>query len=678
MADPAVIILDDDSDGAIPVVEGAILCDDQKGRGIGVNSCRIQHEQNPQDVTKPPGGWPDIQGLNRLQISADTWVSSTALERALDEYRLTLPDALAEKIMIVPNNFSGSFDDDYEPFKKLSYGLQKGDYGRFRGDILSREYTFWPIIINASQWLLAVVHRESKPKAGGGVTLGNVLQIGVMDSHTAPADRTLRNRVVDRLGLLYRGLGVNLGAPPRGRFPWIPVQNDVYSCGCRAYSAGKETMDRLLKLHEAQTSYDESLWDDHSAWFNYEAVRAEMILRNAWKAVREMEYRARIAVELVNSVQDDTEFRTLEGADTRATDVVLKNASVLRPKDKPKMATPLPTKVKSLLMSGSFKIGAKVVTATDLQQLVNAPPSPAAPTSTAAAPTRVDIIATIDSEIGSGGDRLKRLRNYFEKTILWRDFEHLAGSVSNTYSQADARSLRNLVEGGMITADAALSSLFGGDTDLKAILNSVGKQSPPPPSRMPVGEVDVAQAIGKAFTASKNPQQTARTLLGLCDATAQDAFRAILCPRDPPQHAADSSRRKRRRLDLEPGPKHSLTTALHNVLPMDLDEHQKNRAPEIYVPEQFIPFVPHSYRLAPDFDVSEGMLESHWPPQNLTPAWRNTAPDRKSMLPDGPDPKAFPPNLHLHPTWARPEKRVLFNPKVSADIEEYRKRLKKT
>ncbi|OTA58967.1 hypothetical protein K449DRAFT_385511 [Hypoxylon sp. EC38] len=104
-------------------------------------------------------------------------------------------------------------------------------------------------------------------------------------------------------------------APNYMRSVWTPWQQDSWSCGIRTFWAARQMMDRILKLHVDKLTYSEGLWEPLSGWINVDFTRWEMIGLNAYYCVKDLDYRARVAVELVNQI-DDGKGGFLDAGDT--------------------------------------------------------------------------------------------------------------------------------------------------------------------------------------------------------------------------------------------------------------------------------------------------------------------------------------------------------------------------
>ncbi|KAI1505851.1 hypothetical protein F5X99DRAFT_172806 [Biscogniauxia marginata] len=276
---------------------GQILC---------APSCPIQHIKIPtkNSIKEPKNGWPDIRGLNSLQVSRTTLVNRAAIERSMVAYSKGLPRELQERLQIETSGFSNLFNPGNAGDASFDIALAR-NYDRFTRAIRAKEYTVWPVNIGNYHWVTLVIHKQKR--AGQSSTdWGHIAQVGYYDP-LRDVNANLRRRMVyRRLQIFLTRVAKFTFAEDWRRDVWIPVQRDATSCGPRCYWVAKQFMDRLLELYEANRNYHENLWNPHSGWFNNEFVRSEMVGRVAWEAVEGMDYNARVAVELVNYVEDDS------------------------------------------------------------------------------------------------------------------------------------------------------------------------------------------------------------------------------------------------------------------------------------------------------------------------------------------------------------------------------------
>lgn len=273
------------------------------GSNLCSASCPIKHIDTAvtNEIKEPAKSWPDIRGLHSLNYSRDAWLTGDAIEVSIATYCGGLPQALQDKVGlgtpgVHPNFWRRATSRD--EMKRLIKSRAK----RALDMIRATEYSIFPVCTDDSHWVLVVIHKDQRPSSADRTKMewSHVAQIAVLDPFRESA---LMKMVCTRLGMWLRGAGGFTVAPDCEKTVWVPLQKDGTSCGPRAYWNAKQILDRLLDLHESDMSYHPSLWDDLSGWFNTDFVRLEMAGRCASAAVREMDYKARVAVECVDRVR---------------------------------------------------------------------------------------------------------------------------------------------------------------------------------------------------------------------------------------------------------------------------------------------------------------------------------------------------------------------------------------
>ncbi|KAI1398368.1 hypothetical protein F4819DRAFT_468730 [Hypoxylon fuscum] len=276
--------------------------------GTGEEECRIQHIRLPTDVPQPPDGkWPSIDGLNKLQSARDAQAHDVSIDKALEAYHFSLPPQVRDMIHL------GAADDrifrknDVE-YKRLMASSTSADQAVF-DNFKSTEYTVWPVFY-ILRGVLVVIRKENPGKAANGYT--RIVQFAILDSHGT------RDKRIETLEQKLRPLLTHFGftfADEARRTAWVPIQETGGSNASRVFWAARQMIDRILNMVVNGWDYYEGIWEDLSGWYNDDFVRWEMIGLNAYQCVREMDYRARIAVELVNDIRQD-DGTTVDAGDT--------------------------------------------------------------------------------------------------------------------------------------------------------------------------------------------------------------------------------------------------------------------------------------------------------------------------------------------------------------------------
>ncbi|KAI8631597.1 hypothetical protein F5Y19DRAFT_463300 [Xylariaceae sp. FL1651] len=272
------------------------------GQNVCSVTCPVEHIDLPgRRIKKPLMGWPDIRGLNSLQLARDEWLNYGAIEVAIRAYHSGLPKILQDRIDIQAPEYDSLFAGGKTGAEALRTILSLKNtrlYNRFKRS----EYSIWPINTNGNHWVTVVLHKQQRPTKQDKKKMewSHITQMAIIDPFRSAPNQRMVNAQMRRF---LENDGNFTFAPGYERTVWGPLQRDTTSCGPRSYWCAKQIMDRLLELHEDGIDYDESIWNDLSGWFNEDFIRGEMIGRNAWDGVRAMDYNARLAIEIVNQVK---------------------------------------------------------------------------------------------------------------------------------------------------------------------------------------------------------------------------------------------------------------------------------------------------------------------------------------------------------------------------------------
>ncbi|KAI1407911.1 hypothetical protein F5Y13DRAFT_173763 [Hypoxylon sp. FL1857] len=283
----------------MPTSPAQVLCTDP---GTTRGDCRIAHIELPPiggkglATTKENGA---VRGLSSLLANREEWLTDDAIYKALRPVHDGLPRSVRSRITIPVVEITGLFvegDRNYDDLISAPKGGRR--YGRVFQQFKETEYSLWPINFAGNHWELVFIHKK---RVDGG-EWSHILHIAVIDGWRDESTRRRKAFVDARLRRLFEKFNFTF-EPNCERNVWAPWQKDTWSCGLRAYWAAKQMMSRILQHHEEGSSYDEELWLPLSGWFNPDFVRWEMIGLNAYHCVKELDYRARVAVELVNQVR---------------------------------------------------------------------------------------------------------------------------------------------------------------------------------------------------------------------------------------------------------------------------------------------------------------------------------------------------------------------------------------
>ena len=281
-------------DSANFYVNGQVVC-------AGRNACHIEHLDLPDAEQLPP-----IQNkvreamanMSSLQASRGARVTSGAMQVAVDKIWDSLPRDLGCRVLCdVTRPRRGLWTTDN--WGNTAWLDQcRAELGWMR-NLSGYAYVVMAFCVDSAHWMVAVIHLIDDGK--------QVAQLALFDPATdqeaTSRGRTIRNQLV----AILRDVGKLTFSTDYWRNVWVPEKENPLdsSDGPRVYWICRETMRRLLDIYETGEWYHESLWNDHSGWFQEDTARHEIISAQAWSLVSGMDYRGRLAVEAVNGVRTD-------------------------------------------------------------------------------------------------------------------------------------------------------------------------------------------------------------------------------------------------------------------------------------------------------------------------------------------------------------------------------------
>ncbi|KAI2619846.1 hypothetical protein GGS26DRAFT_595249 [Hypomontagnella submonticulosa] len=278
-----------------------VLCNQTAPTG---NTCPIQHILNPNEaeIPRPKDGWPDIRGLHVLQDHREKWANGSTIDACLNMLHDGLYGRLKNKIHIVAADIEDMFTEDRPQNFERALG-----WNRFKRLFTRTEFTLWPINYGGYHWELCVIRKSNPDRTNDGWK--NITHFCLMDSwgHKRDAANQRRNDfLTGRLKRFFASVGFTVTENTL-RDVQVPAQKDGWSCGLRTYWAARQMINRIQELDIGEYDNQEALWRPIRGYFNPDFVRFEMMGLNAFEAIKRMDYKARMAVELVATVKRRTE-----------------------------------------------------------------------------------------------------------------------------------------------------------------------------------------------------------------------------------------------------------------------------------------------------------------------------------------------------------------------------------
>ncbi|KAI0596801.1 hypothetical protein F4775DRAFT_562813 [Biscogniauxia sp. FL1348] len=85
--------------------------------------------------------------------------------------------------------------------------------------------------------------------------------------------------------------------------PWVPPQTDSWSSGLRSFALIRQLLQRIVDFHCTESGYNGSFFEEPtSGWLNVDQIRHEMMGYCAMNCIEDMDYNARIAIEVINAI----------------------------------------------------------------------------------------------------------------------------------------------------------------------------------------------------------------------------------------------------------------------------------------------------------------------------------------------------------------------------------------
>lgn len=322
---------------------------------------RVRALDNGMIRPKPSGGaqlaklLPDpnvaadnLYALNTAQLREDMPANDSIVMYSLQAMMTYLPDEVYDQIYTgeqpgEETDFGDLVTD--EAFASNLPGRWSESDRMFRNMKLC-QYLFWPINTGQNHYVTLIMVLGKDPAAvkarqdymkipahvhsevlNTPVPYDQVLQWSVVDPKRGELDskgKQLNQRERDRHDqrvhrvrrrvrrILTQG-GFNMSAAvysqstgsPAHTLPWVPPQlaGDDWSSGMRAFALIRKQCDMIVDFHCAEVPFDEAyFWERSPGWLNPHQVRHEMMGLLAVNCVRDMRWKARLAIEPVVNI----------------------------------------------------------------------------------------------------------------------------------------------------------------------------------------------------------------------------------------------------------------------------------------------------------------------------------------------------------------------------------------
>ncbi|KAK7916968.1 hypothetical protein PG985_010576 [Apiospora marii] len=305
----------------------------------------------PNDVSgfqlPTPGAPGNIDSLHSLQADMQAWVTGNALITAMDSLvDQMLPDEVRDHVYVGNWEASDHFRfrngaADERRHNDLLDRIRLTDDNKLRGnrqlrDLRRRIWSLLTVNVDGNHWVTVLIalnprvrlgtpppkkkdkdgseepadgddkNKDGKKPAVESVTYyPEVQRLALIEGlyQDRAGRRTVRRGIFTRLESLLRRAGLRFPSDdPRDwrRNIWAPDQDDTLLGRLARIGDAGETRFRTIAPDDPECRF---VFEPLPGWFHYEAERWEIVGRNAGAVVRACDYRARVAVEIVQEEQ---------------------------------------------------------------------------------------------------------------------------------------------------------------------------------------------------------------------------------------------------------------------------------------------------------------------------------------------------------------------------------------
>lgn len=247
-----------------------------------------------------------VQGFNNLQHSSRGQLLAASIATPTKHWLDFIPPVAEDKIdYLTPHEteFHQLFNRDGGAAWRNTMDNILADNNvatRLFGNFFNREYSIfnWN---TGGHWGSCLIHKQR----GKDGRWSRVAQIAVLDPLH---DDGIIQFVHTRLRCVLQLLGCTFARGNVERTFWFPRQRDSYSCGVYAANLNRILIERIADLYlpsGPQSYNDAALWRPAREYFDPRAFQGEMQGLVGLTLVRELEYKARLAIAMVQKTTND-------------------------------------------------------------------------------------------------------------------------------------------------------------------------------------------------------------------------------------------------------------------------------------------------------------------------------------------------------------------------------------
>ncbi|KAK7917311.1 hypothetical protein PG985_010919 [Apiospora marii] len=242
-----------------------------------------------------------VQGLNNLQHSSRGQLLAASIAIPTKHWLDFIPPSAEDKIdYLTPHEleFHQLFNRGSGAWWRNTMNNITADLStmtRLFGSFFEREYSIfnWN---TGGHWGSSLIHKQR----GKDGRWNRIAHIAVLDP--LQSNDTIQF-VHARLRAVLRSIGCTIARGEIERTFWFPRQRDGYSCGVYAANLNRILIDRIADLYlpSGPNAYnDAALWQPAREYFDPRQFQGEMQGLVGLTLVRELEYKARLAVAIVD------------------------------------------------------------------------------------------------------------------------------------------------------------------------------------------------------------------------------------------------------------------------------------------------------------------------------------------------------------------------------------------
>jgi hypothetical protein len=300
--------------------------------------------ENSADIPDPAETENDLYALNSLQMQRDWPLEPLSVQIPLEHLRDNLPPGLRNRVGVATCASTYVFNCSEENVDRRIRKMYR-KWPSFWEIFRTSEYVFWPIQAEKGYFVTAIFHLakgfiddpdfdpDEDPEADipqiDSPRYNIVEGWSVVDPVQDDDDAQRRvGRVKDRIQRIlqkegfvfdvgsYKGDDTTDGA--QSGLPWVPPPvhgDEVWSSGIRSFALVRQLIQRVLDFYCRKQGYQDSFFEEPTCgWINIDQVRHEMMGICAINVIEDMNWNARLSVEVIQHITTVEGIRSFSAA----------------------------------------------------------------------------------------------------------------------------------------------------------------------------------------------------------------------------------------------------------------------------------------------------------------------------------------------------------------------------